>query len=108
MGLPRQLPSTDSGSGHGPFGEKAFRRALVGCVVLPILGILLVLVGGDALRSVGTSLIVLGALGLVVSGAGLVIERLIGRRPPPPPDVRAANGHGPFRPDPERIKRRRP
>jgi hypothetical protein len=105
MGLPRHLPPADSRSGHGPFGEKAFKRALIGCVVLPILGLLMVLLGDDALRSVGTSFIVLGVLGLVVSAAGLVAERLLGRRPPPPGDVRARNGHGAFRPDVERIKR---
>jgi hypothetical protein len=107
MGLPRQLPSSDSGSGHGPFGEKAFRRALIGCVVLPILGLAMVLLGSGAPRSVGISLIVLGAVGLVTSAAGLLTERFVGRRPPPPQDIRAGNGHGPFRPDAKRIKRQR-
>ena len=107
MGLPRQLPSGDSGSGsgRGPFGEKAFKGALVGCVVLVVVGLLMMLLGGDAPRSVGTSFVVLGGLGLATSGAGLLAERLLGRRPPPPPDVRAGNGHGPYTADPSRIER---
>jgi hypothetical protein len=105
MGLPRQLPPGDSSSGHGPFGEKAFKGALIGCVVFVILGSLMVLLGGGAASSVGTSLVVLGALGLITSGAGLLAERLLGRRPPPPPDVRAGNGRGPYRPDASRIER---
>src|SRR5215217_461781 len=105
MGLPRQFPSGDSGSGRGPFGEKAFRGALIGCVVLLILGPLMMLFGGDAASSVGTSFIVLGALGLATSGAGLLAERLLGRQPPPPRDVRARNGRGPYKADPSRIER---
>jgi len=105
MGLPRQLPPGDSSPGHGPFGEKAFKGALVGCVVLVILGLLMVLLGGDAVNSVGTSFIVLGALGLTTSGAGLLAERLLGRRPPPPPDVRGGNGRGPYKLGASRIER---
>jgi hypothetical protein len=96
MGLPRQFPPADSGSGHGPFGDKAFKAALIGCVVLVVLGLMLTLLGGGAASSVGTSFIVLGALGLVISGAGLLVERLLGRRPPPPPDVRVRDGRGPY------------
>ena len=93
MGLPRHLPSRDSGSGRGPFGEKAFRGALMGCVVLLVVGSLMVLFGGDAVRSVGTSFLVLGGLGLLTSGVGLLAERLLQRRPPP--DTRRDNGRGP-------------
>ena len=103
MGLPRQLPPDHSGSGHGPFGERAFKGALIGCVVLVIIGLAMMLLGGEAARSVGISFIVLGAVGLVTSGAGLLAERLLGRRPPPPADVRAGNGRGPFAPDGTRI-----
>jgi hypothetical protein len=105
MGLPRQLGPGDSRSGHGPFGEKAFKGALVGCVVLVIVGLVMVLLGGEAASSVGTAFVVLGALGLLTSGAGLLLERLLGRRPPPPPDVRIRNGRGPYTPDPSRIER---
>jgi len=105
MGLPRQLPPRDSGSGHGPFGEKAFKGALIGCVILVIGGPLMMLLGGGAVSSVGTSFVVLGVLGLVTSGAGLLAERLLGRRPPPPSDVRAANGRGRYKPDASRIER---
>jgi len=110
MGLPRHLPSGDSGSGHGPFGEKAFNGALVGCVVLVIIGGLMVLLGGEAPTAVGTAFVVLGVLGLVVGGAGLLAERLLQRRPPPPPHVREGNGQGPHRPHPARIEqiRKRP
>jgi hypothetical protein len=108
VGLPRHLPSGDSGSGHGPFGEKAFKAALVGCVVLVVIGVLMVAVGGAATRSVGASFIVLAVLGLVTAGAGLLAERMLGRRPPPPPKVRAGNGRGPHPPDGSRIGRGRP
>jgi hypothetical protein len=100
VGLPRHLPPGDSGSGHGPFGEKAFKAALVGCVVLLATGLLMVGLGGDAASSVGVSFIVVATLGLVTAGAGLLAERLLGRRPPPPPEVRAGNGRGPRRPGP--------
>ena len=105
MGLPRQLPPEGAGSGHGPFGEKAFKGALIGCVVLVIGGLAMLLLGGEAVASVGTSFIVLGCVGLVTSGAGLLAERLLGRRPPPPPEVRAGNGRGPYTPDAARIER---
>jgi hypothetical protein len=105
MGLPRHLPTGDSGSGHGPFGEKAFKAALIGCVAILVTGGLMVALGGDASRSVGASFIVLGALGLVTSGAGLLAERLLGRQPPPPPEVRRGNGHRPHRAGRSRIDR---
>jgi len=97
MGLPRQLPPGGSSSGHGPFGDKAFKVALIACVVLVVLGLAMVLLGGDAARSVGASFVALGSLGLVISGAGLLAERVAGRRPPPPPEVRDRNGRGPRR-----------
>jgi hypothetical protein len=105
MGLSPHVPSGGSSSGRGPFGEKAFKGALIGCVVLVVIGLLMVLLGGDAPRSVGTSFLVLGVLGLVTAGAGLLAERLLQRHPPPPPDVRRGNGRGPHRPDPSRLKR---
>jgi hypothetical protein len=105
MGLPRPLPPRGSGSGHGPLGDKAFKRALVGCVVLVILGLLMIVLGGDAPRLLGTSFLVLGALGLTTSGAGLLAERLLERRPPPPPEVRAGNGRGPYTADALRNER---
>jgi hypothetical protein len=105
MALPRQLPPGDAGSGHGPFGEKAFKGALIGCVVLVVIGALMLLLGGDAPTAVGSAFIVLGVLGLVTGGAGLLAERLLQRRPPPPPSVRSGNGRGPYRPQPSRIER---
>jgi hypothetical protein len=97
MGLPRQLPPGGSSSGRGPFGDKAFKFALIACVVLLILGLAMALVGGAAARSVGAAFVVLGGLGLVTSGGGLLAERVTGRRPPPPPRVRDSNGRGPRR-----------
>jgi hypothetical protein len=108
MGLPRHVPPPGSGSGHGPFGEKAFRGALAGCAVLLVIGVLMVVLGGDAPRSVGASFIVLALLGLGTAAAGLVVERLLGRRPPPPPDVSRYDGRGPQPPRPDRRARRRP
>jgi hypothetical protein len=105
MGLPRHLPPGDSGSGHGPFGERAFKGALIGCVVLVVIGVVMVLAGGDAPAAVGTAFIVLAVLGLVTGGAGLLAERLLHRRPPPPRHVRGANGRGLQRPSPQRIER---
>jgi hypothetical protein len=107
MGLPRHLPPGDSGSGHGPFGEKAFKAALIGCVVVVLVGSLMLLLGGGAVKSVGTSLTVLGGLGLLTSAAGLLTERLLGRRPPPPPAVRARNGRGHYEGPPESYRRPR-
>ena len=107
MALPRQLPPGDSGSGHGPFGEKAFKGALIACAVVVVLGGLMVVLGGDAPKAVGTAFIVLGLLGLVTGGAGLLAERVLRRRPPPPPQIRRGNGRGPPRPDPSRIERLR-
>ena len=87
-----------SGSGHGPFGEKAFRAALVGCGGLLIVGLLMVLVGGSAVRSVGTSFLVLSVLGLVTGGGGLLVESRIQRRrrrrQAPPPHIYRQNGQG--------------
>jgi hypothetical protein len=105
MGLPRHLPPETSGSGHGPFGDKAFKGALIGCAVLAIAGLLMMLLGGEAPSAVGTSFLVLGVLGLVVGAIGLLAERLLQRRPPPPPRVRRGNGRDPHPSDYSRIKR---
>jgi hypothetical protein len=100
MGLPRHLPRESSGSGHGPFGDAAFKGALIGCVVLVIVGLLMMFLGGEASRSVGTAFLVLGVLGLVVGALGLLAERVLQRRPPPPPHVRGGDGRDPIRPAP--------
>jgi hypothetical protein len=105
VGLPRHIPSGSSGSGHGPFGDRAFKGALIGCVVVAIAGLLMMLFGGEAPRSVGTAFLVLGVLGLVVGGAGLLAEHLMRRRPPPPTRVRRGNGRDPYPPDRSRIER---
>lgn len=105
MGVPPQLPHGGSSSGHGPFGERAFRYALLGCVVLVFVGVLMVLLGGSAPGSVGAAFVALGMLGLITSGAGLLAERISGRRPPPPAEVRSGNGRGPRPPGPARRRR---
>jgi len=105
VGLPRHLPPGNSRSGYGPFGEKAFKAALVGCVVVIAVGLLMVLLGGDAPRSVGASFVVLGVLGLVTASAGLLAERLLKRRPVPPRDVHGGNGSDPHARDASRLKR---
>lgn len=104
MGLPRHLSTGGSSSGHGPFGDRAFKGALIGCVALVIAGVVMMVLGGDAPRSVGASFLALGVLGLVVGAVGLLAEHLLQRRPPPP-DVRAGNGRDPYPRDPSRIKR---
>jgi hypothetical protein len=91
------MPPDSSGPGHGPFGEKAFKGALIGCVVIVIVGVVMVLIGGQAPRSVGVSFLVLGVLGLVTGGGGLVAERVLARQPPPSGEVRQGNGRGPQR-----------
>jgi hypothetical protein len=105
VGLPRHIPSGSSSSGHGPFGDRAFKGALIGCAVMAVVGVVMMLIGGDAPRSVGTAFLVLGVLGLVVGGAGLLAEHLMRRRPPPPPRVRRGNGRDPYPPDRSRIER---
>jgi hypothetical protein len=72
---------------------------------LVTVGLVMMLVGGEAPRSVGTAFVVLGVLGLVVGGAGLLAERLLQRRPPPPARVRGSNGRHPHPPDRSEIKR---
>lgn len=103
MGLPRQLGSGDSGSGYGPFGRKAFRGALVACVVLVVVGLLMVVLGGDAANDVGFSFIAMGTLGLATGTAGLLLERLSRRRPPP--GGVEGNGRGSSTPDLSRVER---
>jgi hypothetical protein len=109
VGLPRHLGSRGSDSGRGPFGEKAFRGAVIGCVVLLIGGLSLVMLGGAAATALGASFLALGAVGLLTAAAGLVAERVLGRRPPPSREVRSGNGHSPPPPElsrTERLKRR--
>src|SRR3954452_10032392 len=93
MGLPPHA-SQSSGSGHGPFGEKAFKAALVVCCLVLVAGAVMAATGGSAVRGVGTALIVVCGVGLLTAGGGLLLERLTGRTPPPRPAVRASNGRG--------------
>jgi hypothetical protein len=102
------MPPDSSGSGHGPFGDRAFKGALIGCVVLVIAGVVMVLIGGQAARSVGASFLVLGVLGLVTGGGGLLAEQLLGRRPPPSGEIRQGNGRRPQRNAARTTRRRRP
>ena len=89
MGVPGQIPPAGRGpgrgSGHGPFGDKAFRGALVVCAVLVVLEPVPLLTGGENARSVGTAFVVLGSLGLVTGGGGLALEARMRRRAPEPP-----------------------
>jgi hypothetical protein len=80
MGLPGHLQPREPGKGRGPFGEKGFRAGLIGCAALVAIGLLMMLLGGEDTRSVGISLLVLGAFGLVVGGAGLLLERFLEQR----------------------------
>ena len=52
MSLPRHLGPADPGSGRGPFGEKAFRGALIGCAVLVVIGLPLVMAAGGTARAI--------------------------------------------------------
>jgi hypothetical protein len=104
MGLPHHFSRGGSGPGHGPFGEKAFKGALLACAVLIGAGIVMIAAGGDDVRGAGIALIVVCGVGLLTAGAGLLAERLMRRTPPPPPDVRGSNGHGRYSHD----RRRRP
>jgi hypothetical protein len=83
VGLPRQIPAPGSGQpGHGPFGEKAFKGALIACAIVIAAGAAMLALGGDTVRGVGIALIVVCAVGLLTVGAGLVAERLLHRTPP--------------------------
>jgi hypothetical protein len=109
MGLPRHLGASESGSGHGPFGQKAFKAALIGCAALLVVGLVLLLFAGGALRDVGASFLALGILGLTTAGGGLLLERVLQRTPPPSPEVTSGNGRGRHPPPPSRVERlRRP
>jgi hypothetical protein len=91
-------PPQSRGPGHGPFGEKAFRGALAGCVVLVVVGVLMVLLADGAVASVGISLLALSGLGLLTGGGGLLAERVLDRRPVPRSRKAGgpgANGRGP-------------
>ena len=73
-------PPPDPPPGHGPFGDAAFRGALVFCVVLVAIGLAMMLSGGEDVAGVGTALLVLAGVGLLTGGAGLALERLAKRR----------------------------
>lgn len=119
MGVPGQIPPVGPRSGrppgHGPFGDKAFKATLVFCGVLVVGAPVVLLVGGEGARAVGTVLLVLGALGLLTGGGGLLAERRILRRvPPPAPPVPPAppaadrarsNGRAPRRPDLSQVRK---
>ena len=92
--------------GHGPFGDKAFRVGLIVCVVLIGVGAAMLLAGGDDVRGAGIGLIAVCGVALATSGAGLLLERLMHRSPPPPPEIRGSNGHGRYSHDPWRPPRR--
>ena len=79
MGLPLHPSPGGSGHGHGPFGEKAFKGALVACVVLVVAGVGMLAIGGRAVRGVGTALIVICLVGLLSAAALLFAERLMRR-----------------------------
>src|SRR4051794_18847363 len=71
IGPPRHLGPGSRGSGHGPFGQKAFKAALLDCVVLIVVGVVMVMSGADAASAVGTAFIILAVFGFGTSGAGL-------------------------------------
>jgi hypothetical protein len=48
--------------------------------VLVVVSPVLLVVGGETVRSVATSLLVVGVLGLTITGALLLLERLVQRR----------------------------
>jgi hypothetical protein len=66
--------------------------------------VLMLLVGGDDVRGAGIGLIAVCGVALATSGAGLLVERLMHRTPPPPREVRSSNGHGRY----SHERRRRP
>jgi hypothetical protein len=66
-------------AGRGPFGSRAFRLALAGCVVAIAAGAMLLLAGG-AVAASGTALLVLGVDALACVGAQTAAEWLVSRR----------------------------
>ena len=80
MALPPHSSSQGSGSGHGPFGEKAFKGALIACVVLIAIGIAMLATGARAVRGAGTALIALCLVAMLSTATLLLAERLMRRR----------------------------
>ena len=105
MTLPPPVPSHDPNPGHGPFGETAFRAALACCVVLVVVGLLMALLGDGAVAGTGTALLVLAILGLVTGGGGLLLERILQRRPAPR-DAPRSNGRADYPRGAKRVGRR--
>jgi hypothetical protein len=83
MALPPQLRTPGPGDGKGPFGEQAFRRALIGCIALVAIGALMGRSDSEVVAGVGISLVVLAVVGALTSGLGLLAERLVQRRRSP-------------------------
>ena len=81
MTVPPQMGSGSSGSGYGPFGRKGFRIGLAGALLVIVGGVAMMLFGDGDVRSVGTALVILIAVVLLTTGAGLLFERVTGRGP---------------------------
>lgn len=81
-----------------PAGGLGFKAAVIGCVVLVIVGVALVeLTRGDVL-ALGASFLTLGLVGLFVAGGGLLAERLVKQRVTGRwPEGQGGNGSGPDR-----------
>ena len=80
MGLPPHPSSGGSGHGHGPFGEKAFKGALIACAVLIAIGIAMLATGARAVRGAGTALIAICLVAVLSAATLLLAERLMRRR----------------------------
>jgi hypothetical protein len=75
-----------TGGRHGPFGDKAFKAALVACAVMVLAGSAMV-TGRGSMAAVGAAFLALGGLGLATGGLGLLAERRIERRASRPPET---------------------
>jgi hypothetical protein len=79
MGLAPHSSAGGSGSGHGPFGEKAFKGALIVCALLIVAGVAMLATGGRAVRGAGTALVVICVVAVLSAATLLLAERLMRR-----------------------------
>jgi hypothetical protein len=79
-GLSAQPPPPQPPSGHGPFGNAAFKGALILCLVLIGVGVVMIRSGNEDVAGVGLAFVVLAGVGLLTGIGGVLLERHLQRR----------------------------